>query len=338
MRFRTFESGCDGRGRVELRPMRARPPPRRGRRAWWPKRKSSRAGRRPSSLPEGISVTTADEIAGASARTIPAASLSPRTARQATTGLSPISAWSASASAAAPSGLCAASRITGGSPSMSSKRPGRSRLSRARSTTSSPKGSPTKASAAAIATARFRRRYGARERNVPIALHRGARGTFRPWMASTTAQSSSAASARASSATSGDRSPVTSVVPGRRTASFSAAISSSVSPSHCVWSRPIEVRTVTFESRTFVASRRPPRPASITPTSTPASRSATNAAAVAASNCVTRSPSSKPLSTSGTASATAPTARSKASAFDLGAADRGPAPPSAPSAGRDTRR
>ena len=57
-------------------------------------------------------------------------------------------------------------------------------------------------------------------------------------------------------------------VPGRRTASFSAAISCSVSPSHCVWSRPIEVRTVTFDSRTFVASRRPPSPASITPTST----------------------------------------------------------------------
>ena len=117
--------------------------------------------------------------------------------------------------------------------------------------------------------------------------------------ASTTAQPRSAAVRRASAATSVETAPSTRVVPGRRTASFSAAISSSVSPSQAVWSRPIEVSTVTRDSRTLVASRRPPRPASITPTSTPASARATKAVAVAASNCVTRSPSAKPASTRG---------------------------------------
>ncbi len=41
---------------------------------------------------------------------------------------------------------------------------------------------------------------------------------------------------------------------------------------------------------TFVASSRPPRPASTTPHSTPAASNAQNAAAVSASNCVTRVP------------------------------------------------
>ena len=58
----------------------------------------------------GSSVQTARSRAGARAATIAAASLSASTARQATTRLSPTTPGSASARAAAPSGLWAASR------------------------------------------------------------------------------------------------------------------------------------------------------------------------------------------------------------------------------------
>ena len=73
----------------------------------------------------------------------------------------------------------------------------------------------------------------------------------------------------------------------RRTASFSAAISSIVSPRYSVWSSPTEVSTVAREPITLVASSLPPSPASITPTSTLAAANATKAAAVNSSNCVT---------------------------------------------------
>ena len=46
----------------------------------------------------------------------------------------------------------------------------------------------------------------------------------------------------------------------RSTASFSAAISTSVSPRYSVCSRPTEVSTVTREGSTLVASRRPAEP------------------------------------------------------------------------------
>jgi hypothetical protein len=55
--------------------------------------------------------------------------------------------------------------------------------------------------------------------------------------------------------------------------SFSAAMSAIVGPSQRVCSRPTFVRTWTFEGMTFVASQRPPRPASTTTTSAPASAS-----------------------------------------------------------------
>ncbi len=65
--------------------------------------------------------------------------------------------------------------------------------------------------------------------------------------------------------------PSTSVAPGSSTASFSSAMSFSVGPSQRVCSRPTFVSTVTRESITFVASYRPPSPASTTATSTPCS-------------------------------------------------------------------
>jgi hypothetical protein len=83
----------------------------------------------------------------------------------------------------------------------------------------------------------------------------------------------------------------TTVQPGCTTASFSAAIASRVSPSTSMWSSATLVRTTTRVWRTFVASCRPPSPASTTPTSTPASAKATRAAAVSTSNWVAESDS-----------------------------------------------
>ena len=73
---------------------------------------------------------------------------------------------------------------------------------------------------------------------------------------------------RAASSHSG--SPRTTTAPGATTASFSAAIASRVSPSTSVWSSATFVSTTTAPPSTFVASWRPPRPASTTATSTPA--------------------------------------------------------------------
>ena len=70
------------------------------------------------------------------------------------------------------------------------------------------------------------------------------------------------------------------------TASFSIAISSTVSPSTSVCSSPTFVSRTTRERTTFVASCRPPSPASTTATSTRASANASKAAAVIVSNCV----------------------------------------------------
>jgi hypothetical protein len=75
-------------------------------------------------------------------------------------------------------------------------------------------------------------------------------------------------------------------VPSWTTASFSAAISSRVSPSTSVCSRPTLVSRTTCERRTFVASRRPPRPASTTATSISRAANSANAAAIRVSNCV----------------------------------------------------
>ena len=106
---------------------------------------------------------------------------------------------------------------------------------------------------------------------------------------------------------------MTSVVWSRSTASFSAAIASTVSPSHSVCSSPIEVSTVAFDGRTLVASSRPPSPASITANSTLASARATNAVAVAASNCEIASPGSSVRWTPSTAAAVRSAAEANAS-------------------------
>ena len=78
----------------------------------------------------------------------------------ATTGRPPAIRGSASASAAAPAGLWAASRTSGGSPSITSIRPWSSR-SAATSATRSGSSEPRIASVLARATAKLRRRYGA---------------------------------------------------------------------------------------------------------------------------------------------------------------------------------
>ena len=110
---------------------------------------------------------------------------------------------------------------------------------------------------------------GDREREVAALKAPGARSSMSgPGSdgARTMAAPCSAARALAASAsTSALSPPVTSVEWSRSTASFSAAISTSVSPSHSVWSRPTEVSTVTREGITLVASSLPPSPASITP-------------------------------------------------------------------------
>ena len=74
------------------------------------------------------------------------------------------------------------------------------------------------------------------------------------------------------------------------TASFSVAIASSVSPRTSVCSSPTFVSRTTRVRRTFVASYRPPSPASTTATSTAASANACSAAAVTISNWVALEP------------------------------------------------
>ena len=90
-------------------------------------------------------------------------------------------------------------------------------------------------------------------------------------------------------------------------------MSRSVGPRYSTWSSPTEVSAVAVESMTFVASSRPPRPASTTATSTPASANATNETAIAASNWVIRSPASSSGSTASIAAATVAVAAAKAS-------------------------
>ena len=69
---------------------------------------------------------------------------------------------------------------------------------------------------------------------------------------------------------------ITAVAPGLMMPDFSVAISSMVSPSHCMWSIAIGVITATAPSATLVASQRPPMPTSMTATSTGASANAAN--------------------------------------------------------------
>ena len=187
-------------------------------------------------------------------RRSPPASLSARTARQATTGRPPATSGSASASAAAPSGLWAASRKTGGSLGDPLEPAGDSALA------------ATSRDALRVELRRGRPRRRRRRGRSCGAGRRPGRAARTPSPGS----SGSARSARAPRSRGGPlrqrrdlgRDPAER--PGscwsRSTASFSAAISSSVSPSHSVWSRPTEVSTVTREGIVLVASSRPPRP------------------------------------------------------------------------------
>ena len=85
------------------------------------------------------------------------------------------------------------------------------------------------------------------------------------------------------------------------------AICSGVSPSTSVCSSATFVSRTTSAPTTFVASRRPPSPASTTATSMPCSANSTSAAAVSASNCVAPSASAsgrmRPTASSKSASA-----------------------------------
>ena len=81
---------------------------------------------------------------------------------------------------------------------------------------------------------------------------------------------------------------------------FSRAISVTVSPSRCVWSRSIGVITATSPSAMLVASQVPPSPTSTTATSTGASAKAAKAMAVMISKKVIATPSSSWASTSST--------------------------------------
>ena len=98
-------------------------------------------------------------------------------------------------------------------------------------------------------------------------------------------------------------SDMTTILAACATASFSFAICSVVSPSTSVCSSATFVSWTTSAPTMFVASSRPPRPASTTATCTSVSANSSMAAAVSTSNCVA------PSSTDG--SRTRATARSK---------------------------
>src|SRR5581483_6888316 len=175
-----------------------------------------------------------------------------------------------------PARLCAPSQISSGSSLRRSSRPGSTTPSAACGST----WPPVNASAAAVARARL----------------------LAP--ATTT---SAAPFARASSSHSAC--PRTTVQPGCTTASFSAAISSRVSPRTSMWSSATFVRQTTRVRRTFVASWRPPSPASTTAASTPAAANSASAAAVRISNCVASAATGRTRATARSKSASAPPTR-----------------------------
>ncbi len=101
-------------------------------------------------------------------------------------------------------------------------------------------------------------------------------------------------------------------------------MSRTVGPSQRVCSSPTFVSTTVSAPSTLVASWRPPRPASITATSTSRRASSSSAAAVTSSNCVTRSPSSSVRSTFAAAAAARCTAAPNASPLEVPVADPDP--------------
>ena len=79
------------------------------------------------------------------------------------------------------------------------------------------------------------------------------------------------------------------VAPAWMMPALAQAISSTVSPSHSVWSSPIGVITQTPASMTLVASSAPPSPTSTTAMSTGASAKVAKASAVVMSKYVSGS-------------------------------------------------
>ncbi len=76
---------------------------------------------------------------------------------------------------------------------------------------------------------------------------------------------------------------MTATAPGLMIPDFSVAISTTVEPRKRSWSSAIGVMTATWPSATLVASHSPPRPTSITATSTGASANAAYAIATSTS-------------------------------------------------------
>src|SRR3954471_4440688 len=175
-----------------------------------------------------------------------------------------------------PARLWAPSQISSGASPRRSSRPGSSTSCAACGSTSAPR----YASAAATASAR---------------------------LLAPDVTTSAAPFARASSSHS--PCPRTTVDPGCTTASFSAAICSRVSPSTSMWSSATLVSTTTRVRSTFVASWRPPSPASTTATSTSACANSVSAAAVRISNCAASPASGRMRATARSKSASSPFTR-----------------------------
>ena len=199
---------------------------------------------------------------GRAPRRSPAASLSARIAgspRRAGRRANPASA---SARAARSLSLWAASGIIGGSPGIASARPGSAAAAR----TSPDRRRAARRAGELCGEPPRPRRSSCAGRGEAGGQHRRAGA---PAPRPRCACSSCGRARGASASTSGLELPDHQRrVPGCSTASFSAAISSSVSPSQSVWSSPTDGERGRRERMTFVASSRPPRPASITPTST----------------------------------------------------------------------
>ena len=214
-------------------------------------------------------------------------------------------------SACTPSALCAPSSRIAGFPAISSRRPGGTAAASA----------PRRALAIELARREPQLRQAQRERGV-VAQVGAAAAAAPPPRPRRCARRSRRRRRRARAPARRARRrrrPTQSAAPRSSTASFSARISSRVSPSTRWWSRPTFVSPTTRALTTRVASWRPPRPASTTQASTPASASTKNAAAVSASNCVGPSPCSR--STARAASCTRSSATAKRRRADRAAVD-----------------
>ena len=263
-------------------------------------------------------VTTTWLNTGSNAASIAVTSLSAITPSTPTRKWKSNSVVSASASAAAPAGLWAASMNTVGALRIRSNRPGLAAAAKPARTASMSSWrwapAPKKASTAASASAAFCAWYSpCSGRNTseytpprpcsssswpPTATCR--LSTANSESARATAASARTAWASSTSIASGSWRPITATVSTGTSSprgapmmpAFSAAISAIVSPRYSAWSTPIGVITATAASTTLVASHRPPIPTSMTAMSTGASANAANAIAVTTSNLLIAGPPS----------------------------------------------